>query len=94
MIIDDFIWLPAVVEKLEVKHHVAPEEVEEVFLRGPRVKFVETGLRPDEDVYAAAGQTEEGRYLMVFFIKKDTHTALIVSAREMDRGERRRYERK
>ncbi len=41
MIIDDFIWLPSVVEKLDIKHHVAPEEVEEVFLRGPRVKFVE-----------------------------------------------------
>ena len=40
MIIDDFIWLPAVVEKLEVKHRVVPEEGEEVFLRGPRVKFV------------------------------------------------------
>ncbi len=57
MIIDDFIWLPAILEKLEVKHRVALEEVEEVFLRGPRVKFVETGLRLGEDVYAAAGQT-------------------------------------
>ncbi len=94
MIIDDFIWLPAILEKLEIKHRVAPEEVEEVFLRGPRVKFVETGLRPGEDVYAAAGQTLGGRYLIVFFIWKDTHTALIVSAREMDRKERRRYERK
>ena len=94
MVIDDFIWLPAVVEKLEVKHRVAPEEVEEIFLRGPRVKFAETGLRSGEDVYAAAGQTEGGRYLIVFFIWKDKRTALIVSAREMDRGERRRYERK
>ena len=39
MVIDDFIWLPAVVEKLEIKHHVAPEEVEVVFLRGPRVNL-------------------------------------------------------
>lgn len=56
MVIDDFIWLPAVVEKLEVKHRVVPEEVEEVFLRGPRVKFVETGLRPGEDVTPPPGR--------------------------------------
>jgi len=31
MYIDDFIWLPDVVEKLAVKHHVTPDEVEEVF---------------------------------------------------------------
>lgn len=55
MIIDNFIWLPALLEKPEVKHRVASEEVEEVFLRGPRVKFVESGLCPGEDVYAAAG---------------------------------------
>jgi uncharacterized DUF497 family protein len=92
--IDDFIWLPTIVEKLMVKHHLNPEEVEEVFIGKPRFKYVESGLRPGEDVYAATGQTAGGRYLIVFFIWKDTHTALIISAREMDRGERRRYERK
>jgi hypothetical protein len=27
----DFIWLPDIIEKLESKHRVLPEEVEEVF---------------------------------------------------------------
>jgi hypothetical protein len=55
MDIDDFIWLPDVLEKLAVKHHVTQDEVEEVFFHRPRYRFVESGHRPHEDVYAAAG---------------------------------------
>jgi hypothetical protein len=36
MHIDDFIWLPDIVEKLAVKHRVTQEEVEEVFLNRRR----------------------------------------------------------
>ena len=94
MDIDDFIWLPDVLEKLAVKHHVTQDEVEEVFFNRPRYRFVESGHRPHEDVYAAAGQTDAGRYLLVFFIHKFSNTALILTARDMDEKERRRYERK
>ena len=31
MYLDDFLWLPDVVEKLIVKHRVSQDEVEEVF---------------------------------------------------------------
>ncbi len=93
MYIDDFIWLPDVVEKLAVKHHVTQDEAEEVFFNRPQYRFVESGHRAGEDVYAASGQTDAGRYLIVFFINKPDHLALILSARDMDRRERRRYER-
>lgn len=94
MYIDDFIWLPEVVEKLAVKHHVTQEEVEEVFFNRPRFRFVESGYTPGEDVFAATGQTDTGRYLIVFFIHKRGNLALIVTARDMDRKERRRHGRK
>jgi uncharacterized DUF497 family protein len=93
MYIDDFIWLPDIVEKLAVKHHVTQDEVEEVFFNRPQYRFVESGHRPGEDVYAARGQTDAGRYLIVFFLCKPEHLALILSARDMDQKERRRYER-
>ena len=93
MYIDDFIWLPDIVEKLAVKHHVTQDEVEEVFVNRPLYRFVEAGHRPGEDVYAARGQTDAGRYLIVFFLCKPEHLALILSARDMDQKERRRYER-
>jgi uncharacterized DUF497 family protein len=93
MYIDDFIWLPDIVEKLAVKHRVTQDEVEEVFFNRPQYRFVESGHRAGEDVYAASGQTDTGRYLSVFFLRKPDHFALILSARDMDQKERRRYER-
>jgi uncharacterized DUF497 family protein len=93
MYLDDFLWLPDVIEKLIVKHRVSQDEVEEVFFGDPQYRFVEKGFRQGEDVYAALGQTDAGRYLIVFFIHKSDNIALIPSARDMDRRERRRYER-
>jgi uncharacterized DUF497 family protein len=94
MYIDDFIWLPSILEKVEVKHQVSQDEVEEIFFNQPRYRFVEAGHQKGENVYSASGQTEAGRYLIVFFIYKTSDTALILSARDMDKKERKRYERK
>ena len=95
MRIEDFIWLKDIVEKLEVKHHVYREEVEQVFINNPYFRFISKGRkRQHEDVYAAYGQTEGGRYLTIFFIHKPGHLALIISARDMDVKERKRYGKK
>ena len=94
MRIDGFAWLPEIVEKLSSKHGVEQEEAEEVFFNRPRFWFVENGYRAGEDVYAATGQTNAGRYLMVFFIHKADKTALILSARDMDDKERKRHGKK
>jgi len=94
MYIDDFIWLADVVDKLIVKHNVSQDETEEVFFNKVRYRFVEKGKRAGEDVYAALGQTDVGRYLIVLFIHKSDHSALILSARDMEKRERRFYERK
>ena len=94
MRIDGFTWLPDIVDKLASKHHLEQDEAEEVFFNRPRYWFVERGCRTGEDVYAATGQTDSGRYVIVFFIWKEDRTALILSARDMDGKERRRHERK
>jgi len=41
MYIDDFIWLPDIIEKLAVKHQVTQDEAEEVFFDKPRYRFKE-----------------------------------------------------
>ena len=46
-----------------------------------------------EDLYSALGQTEAGRYLVIFFLNKGRGKALIISARDMDAKERRRYDK-
>lgn len=94
MRITGFIWLDQYVEKMARKHRVAPEEVEEVFASSPRYRFVEKGHIPDENMYAALGQTDAGRYLITFFIYKEDGRALIISARDMDHAEKKIYLRK
>ena len=58
MKVTGFIWLEDIVQKLLRKHAVTPREVAEVFANLPRFRFVETGHRSGENVYAALGQTE------------------------------------
>lgn len=89
--IDEIIWLSEFVEKLARKHNVTPTEVEEVLANQPLFRFVNKGKRIGEDVYSVMGQTDAGRYLIVYFILKPYHRALVVSARDMDRKERREY---
>jgi uncharacterized DUF497 family protein len=91
MHIDDIVWLPHVIDKLAWKHHVAPEEVDEVLFSNPMYRKVQKGHVPREDLYAALGRTHAGRYLVVFFIYKSTREALILSARDMNAKERRQY---
>ena len=45
MYIEDCIWLPDILVKLFVKHHVTQSEVEEIFFNDPRYRFVESGYR-------------------------------------------------
>lgn len=93
MYIADIIWIPEVVDKLEWKHNVTPREVDDVMFSNPLVRKIQKGHRSNEDVYVAFGQTEAGRYLSVFFVYKVTQEVLIISARDMDRKERRLYGR-
>lgn len=94
MRIVDIIWFPQVIDKLDWKHDLTPEEVEEVLFGKPMYRKVQRGHINGEDLYAAFGRTDAGRYLSVFFIYKLTREALILSARDMDDKERRQYERK
>ena len=94
MDITGFIWLENVEDKIIRKHNVTPQEAEQVFSNRPHFRFMEKGYTAGEDVYAAFGQTDGGRYLAVFFILKTTREALIISARQMTAKERRRYGRK
>ncbi len=94
MKITGFIWLEEVVQKLLWKRSVEINEVHEIFLNKPKFRFVEKGHRKGENVYAAFGQTDAGRYLIRFFVYKKDNCASIVSARDMNDSERKRYDRK
>jgi len=91
--IEEIVWLEEIVEKLWRKHQVETQEVTEVLDGRPKIRFVEKGYRPGEDLYLALGRTEAGRYLSVFFVYKPDRRALVISARGMTPSERGHYER-
>ena len=94
MKIEEIVWLRDVVDKLVFKHQLSQAEVEEVFDSGPRIRFVEKGDRKGENMYEALGRTEAGRYVIVLFIYKRSKAALILSARDMAKKERKLYAKK
>ncbi len=94
VIIDDIIWLDTIIEKLAWKHGVLPYEVEEVLSGIPRIFKRESGKIEGEDLYNALARTKAGRYFSIFFIKKLGNKTLIITARDMNQRERRRYEKK
>jgi uncharacterized protein len=91
MKISGIVWLQKILDKVAIKHGLTQDEVEEVFGNKPEFRFLEDGDIAGEDVYSAYGRTHAGRYLTVIFVMKSRSRALIISARDMDRKERRRY---
>jgi len=67
------------------KHGLSPGDAEEVFSSRPVIRKVRGGR------FAAYGQTEEGRYLTVIFHLKPGGIVRVVTARDMNRWERRYY---
>jgi hypothetical protein len=57
MRIADIIWFPHVIDKLDWKHNLTPEEVEEALFGNPMYRKVQRGHIPGEDLYAALGRT-------------------------------------
>jgi uncharacterized DUF497 family protein len=91
MNITHIIWLTRFVDKIESKHGVSTDEVEEMLTNHPRIQRIERGVLEDEDLYRATGQTEAGRFLVVFFIYKGRGRALVISARDVSQRERKNY---
>lgn len=94
MVIRKIIWKDQFVEKLARKHGVAVADAEEVLSATPHIRRVSKGDVKGEDVYAAYGQTNAGRYLIVFYVRKTSGAALPISARDMDVAERKYYDKR
>jgi len=92
MQLTDVIWKDLFVDKLESKHGVTTDDVEQVLFSKPHVRRAQKGRVKGEDLYVAYGKTIDGRHLVVFFIRKYQSAALPISARDMTGAERRYYE--
>ena len=88
------IWLDQFVDKIIQKHKVYPEEVEDMLSQNPQIRMAERGDVKGEDLYMAFGRSYAGRYLSVLFIMKKGKQALVISARDMSKRERKSYGRR
>lgn len=93
MRIYEIIWKDKFVDKLERKHDITTDEVEQILFTNPHIRRAEKGKIKGEDLYVAYGQTEVGRYLVIFFAYKHNRAVLPISARNMTISERRYYEK-
>jgi len=94
MVITEVFWKRNYAWKLVLKHAVHTSEAEQV-LGNRRACFrrMQKGYVRGEDLFAAYGRTDSGRYLVVFFIRKGTNVAMPISARDMTTSERRYHEK-
>ena len=93
MELHEIIWKDRFIDKIETKHRVHTEEVEQVLFGKSHFRRARKGHVKGEDLYAAYGRTASGRHLIVFFIRKEHVAALPISARDMTDSERDYYER-
>jgi hypothetical protein len=61
MKITEIVWLTKFIEKIERKHGVSADEVEQVFANRPSFRLIERGDVGGENLYRAVGQTDAGR---------------------------------
>jgi uncharacterized DUF497 family protein len=70
------------------RHNVDQDEAEAVLDNNPLI------LRAADDKYLAYGQTDEGRYLLVVFIRKTKSLIRVISARDLTGDEKSRCRRR
>ncbi|MBI4600756.1 MAG: BrnT family toxin [Planctomycetes bacterium] len=73
------------------KHRVTNAECEEIFFNQPLLVFYDKSHSGREDRYYALGTTDMRRLLVVVFTAR-RDLIRVISARDMTRVERRRYE--
>ena len=74
-----------------LKHGVHTSECEQVFLNEPLLILDDPRHSVAEDRFAAFGQTDQGRKLVVVYTQR-ANLLRVISARDMNRKEREFYE--
>ena len=88
-----FQWHDGNARKSTLKHGVSRSEAEQVFLTEPPLIVEDVRHSQSEPRFHALGVTRRGRRLHVTFTLRDDNTRIrVISARDMHRTERARYD--
>ena len=85
-----FEWDKSNIDKNWIKHNVTPQECEQIFFNQPLVVADDTKHSMAENRYYALGQTDAERMLFIVFTIRKKQIR-IISARDINRKERRIY---
>ena len=84
----EIVWTPEILDKVQGKHGLQPEEVSQVCLdRASQLRKARDGR------YAILGRTEAGRYVLVIGAYVGKGTLRVITARDVTDSERDLYER-
>jgi len=87
---EGFDWRGGNAEKNWERHGVTPSESEQVFFNRPLLVSDDSTHSKHEKRFYALGHTDEGRELFVAFTMREKRIR-VISARDMNRKERRIY---
>ncbi|MDZ7837490.1 MAG: BrnT family toxin [Actinomycetota bacterium] len=85
-----FQWDKGNIEKNWLKHKVSPPECEQIFFNIPLIVHDDIKHSEEENRYYILGKTNANRFLFVVFTLRQKQIR-IISARDMNREERRVY---
>ena len=88
---EDFEWDEGNIKKNWERHRVSHIECEEIFFNRPIIVKKDEPHSTSEDRYFVLGKTDAGRLLFIVFTLRGNKIR-IISARAMNRKERRIYE--
>ena len=84
----------AILNKIESKHGIRWAEVNEGFAGSPRIRRIIVSDKYGQDRYKALGTTSSGRYLTVVFVREHADALKVITARPMDKAEKREFKRR
>ncbi len=88
-----FEWDHGNARKSVEKHDVSQAEAEQIFANDPLIVTDDLAHNESEPRYHALGRTDASRLLHVTFTLRSNETRIrVISARDMSRKERQRYE--
>ena len=88
---EGFDWDEGNIEKNRLSHHVSPQEAVQVFFNRPLIVADDAKHSRSEKRYLVLGQTDEDRPLFIAFTLRKRRVR-VISARDMNRKERKVYE--
>ena len=87
-----FQWDDGNLDRNLIKHQVQNWECEQIFFNEPLIILDDTKHSFSEKRWAAFGRTDAGRFLTIIFTKREK-LLRVISARDMNRKERKFYEK-